>query len=501
MKLAFGRSPISIFGLLAVTFLSAGCWRASDSSDQALKVHLSSEPVSLDPALAEDGMSLRILANTMEGLFGYDSEGVLKNRLVESYEISRDQKRYEFRILKGARWSDGAPITVEQFVAGFQRSLGPNSVSKLAPLLAMVRKVSQSNGALVLELERPAPHLLHVLTLPIAFPIRPDILDENSGKWPITAPCTGPYFVSSHAPDRRITLLRNPHYHAAPLGPAQVELVVVGDESTAANLFEQGQIDILTKLPPSDFPRLRKTGRVRTDPYLATYFLSFNTRKPPFNNLFLRRAVAAAIDREQIVALLDSGEMAAAGWIPPGLEGATTFKSVAPRAAASAKLDKLGPVSAGFDGNARNFLIMQKIQQDLLKKLGLRLELQNTDWKSHIRSLQTDPPALYRFGWQAPFRDPISHLRAFTSKDPNNYSGWKNAEYDGLVDRIEALAPGTTREALIRRAQKLLVEKEAAVIPIYHYVQNHAVSKRVAGFRANPFGMIFFRELTFTPDE
>jgi oligopeptide transport system substrate-binding protein len=139
---------------------------------------------------------------------------------------------------------------------------------------------------------------------------------------------------------------------------------------------------------------------------------------------------------------------------------------------------------------------MEKIQHDVLTKLGLKLSLVNMDWKTHLKSLATDPAPVFRFGWMAPFNDPISHLQAFTSKDPNNYTGWKNAEYDALVRKIAQMSKGVEREKKIREAQTLLVEREAVVIPILHYVQTFAVSSRVKCFKVNQFAMLRFDEIT-----
>src|SRR5262249_30585449 len=121
--------------------------------------------------------------------------------------------------------------------------------------------------------------------------------------------------------------------------------------------------------------------------------------------------------------------------------------------------------------------------------------LSNLDWKSYIRSMQADPSPIFRFGWLAPFLDPISHLEAFMTGNPNNYGGFSNARYDALVREISAMESGEPRAKRVREAEQILVTDEAAVIPTYHYVQNHAVSKRVAGFRVSPFGVIRFDEL------
>ncbi|MGZ3707558.1 MAG: hypothetical protein ACXWPM_01815, partial [Bdellovibrionota bacterium] len=152
-------------------------------------------------------------------------------------------------------------------------------------------------------------------------------------------------------------------------------------------------------------------------------------------------------------------------------------------------------IAASFDSSARNSLIMEKIQSDLRGALGLRMSLSNLDWKTYIRTMQTDPTPIYRFGWLAPFSDPISHLEAFMSGNPNNSSGFSNARYDTLVRKVAATESGPERLKLIREADRILVEEEAAVVPIYHYVQNHAVSKRVKGFRVSPFGVIRFDDL------
>jgi oligopeptide transport system substrate-binding protein len=98
-------------------------------------------------------------------------------------------------------------------------------------------------------------------------------------------------------------------------------------------------------------------------------------------------------------------------------------------------------------------------------------------------------------GWMAPFRDPISHLEVFKTGNLNNYGGFSNERYDLLVDEIKRIEPGPQREAKIKLAQNILLE-EAALVPLYHYVQNTAVAPRVHGFQSNPFGIIQFKELS-----
>src|SRR5690606_30365745 len=126
--------------LVLLLWLPAGCDFAGGSGqERMLRVHLNAEPVSLDPALAEDGIALRILANTMEGLVGYDGGGNLVHRLAESHEMSSDGKRFVFRIRDGAVWSDGRPVRAEDFVRGIRRALDPAIPSKQVDFLLPIR--------------------------------------------------------------------------------------------------------------------------------------------------------------------------------------------------------------------------------------------------------------------------------------------------------------------------------------------------------------------------
>ena len=361
--------------------------------------------------------------------------------------------------------------------------------------------VRAEGGKVVIELERAAPYLLQALAESFAVPVRADFLAAHEGKWTDDAPVTGPYRLGLREHGRRLTLLRNDKYWGAPPAVAKVELTIVTDEATGANLFQTGGLDIMTRVPALETERFKKSGALRTDPFLATYYLGFNLRKAPFNDRVLRRAVAASIRKGEIALAVGTGETPARSWIPPGLEG---FVAGPPDVAMYAgdveevrrrRLSSGAAVQAGFDSGTRNSLVMEKVQADLLAGIGLRILPTNLDWQAYIHSLQTDPAPIFRFAWLAPFRDPVPHLQVFTTGNANNYTGWSNPAYDALVTAIEGMTPGPERAEKVRAAQKILVDDEAVVVPLYHYVQTHGVAARVTGFRVNPFGVIRFNEL------
>jgi oligopeptide transport system substrate-binding protein len=485
------------------------CFSVTGKAAEPLRVQLSSEPVSLDPARAEDGVSLRILGNVMEGLVGYDGQGKLVNRLAASFTVSRDGKTYRFKLRKHVKWSDGKPVTASEFVAAIKRAKDPSIASKTIALLGPLESVEERAGDVVFKLRERTSYFVHALALTVAYPVRADVLEflaQNKDRWPLTSPSTGPYRIAEHQADRKFVLEKNAHYSSASgshAGPDKVELVIVSDESTSVSLFEQGKIDVIGRIPSLEFERLKKKGLLSVEPFLATYFLSFNTRLPPMDDPRWRRAIAGSIDKKAIALVVGTEEKPACSWVPVLLEGGYSCDQATQdwsssmawvrEQVAKSKVE----LKSSFDSNSRNTLIMEKVQADLKKNLDVRLSLNNLDWKTYVRSLSSPqgPAQIFRFGWLAPFLDSITHLEIFTTGNPNNYSGWSNSKYDTLVREIAQLKSSKARAAKIREAQKILVEDEAVVIPIYHYVQTHAVSARVSRFHANPFGVIRFDEL------
>ena len=506
--------------LSLVLFLLAPVTFAAAPPAGEIRVHLAANPSSLDPAIADDDYSAKVLGNTMDCLFGYDPKGKLENRLAAKIESKAGGLKHVVTLRKDAVWSDGAPITADQFVLGIRRSLDPKTGSKIASLLFPIKgakeyytgkgpadavAVTAKGNQVLFELVKPTPYFSHLLTLSQAAPTRADILAANGGKWPATAPVTGPYKITSYLVDQEIRLEPNPKYWNAKQSALPVLLRIIPDESTAISLFETGRLDIVGKIPPLDLARFRTMGVVQSFPQAATYFFSFNARKPPFNSAENRRAISGAVDRAGIVALLDSANIPATGWIPPSL-GVTTKNDamvktlVADAEKNGAALKSLTtPVTAAYSTNAVNGIVMEKLQADVQKKLGLKLSLSTMDWKAYVSAIRTDTPNLYRFQRGAAFLDPIWHFASFTSEDPNNPTGWKNPGYDHLVEKIATTAPGATRSKLMAEADKILVQDEAIVVPVYYPVLSHLVAKRISGFAMDPLNGIAFANLGVKP--
>lgn len=471
-----------------LSFAVLGCSKkpASEAGPEPIRIQWSSEPQSWDPTFAQDGLALRILSNTMGGLYRYDADARLLPLYAAEVKTSKDFKTYEFRIQ--GLWSDGVTLEASHFQCAIRRAIDPKSGAKLSFLLKHIQSVeAPSKDSLKIVLARPDPRFLHLTTLPTMMPLRCDLIEKNGGVWPMIAPTTGDYRLDEVKKGVSYRFVSN---H----GGIPVEAVLVQDESTGVRLFESGRLDVLGRIPTYDLKRLKDKGLIRTDPFWATYYLGFRVKDPAVADPAFRKKIRDSIRKKEIIQLLGTGEEVATGWIPPGMEGA--LKSAPVRASISPSMNPV-EIAVQYDSSARNATVMEKIQADLQKSLGIHLRLESSDWKTYQSNLSSNPKPLFRFAMQVPVADPLFMLQSFTSKDPNNYTGWSDAQYDAWVDQIARLESGPKRVALIEKAQAKLIDEAVIFVPLYFYNQIHAVSPRLQGFRANPLGVFRWAELSF----
>ncbi|MBS1962368.1 MAG: peptide ABC transporter substrate-binding protein [Bdellovibrionales bacterium] len=493
----------------------SGCTRGSDENRGFFSLHLNSEPVTLDPSRVEDGLGIRVLVNLMDGLMGFNSRGELVKRLASTIEISPDLKLYKCVIRDDAVWSDGKPVEADQIQLAIERALKPETGAKLAGLLkwiegaetfaagkaGAVTGIHASGKTIEFHLTKPISFFDQILALPITYPLRKDVLAANEGKWdPLrgkNVPTNGAYRIRSSVPDQEILLeAARPLPSAA---PTKVLLRVITDESTASTLFDQGKLDVLTRIPAFDQKRYEEKKVVRSVPFQATYFLGFNLKKKPFDRVEFRRALAGAVKKGELVRMLGTGEEPAASWIPKGYEGFYPFKADSEGRDvefAGSKVASREEIRIAFDSGTRNAIAMEKVQADLKEGLGWKVRLKNMDWKTLVYSIGHDPEMVYRYGWSSSMKDPAGFLLAFVTKDPFNFSGFSNARYDALVEEIAGMKPSPEREKKIFEAEKILLNEQAVVVPLYHYVTTFAVGPRVKRYDVSPLvGVTLFEEV------
>jgi oligopeptide transport system substrate-binding protein len=505
--------------VFALTLAFAGC-TGKKSVENRIRMRLPTEPPTLDWHLATDNVSKEIIFNIQQGLLKHDENTKPVPALAESYEVSKDGTTYTFKIRADAKWSDGRDLVAQDFVDAWERVLNPKTASEYAYFLFDLKNAADYQSGkikdfaevgaratdaktLVVNLKGPTAYWLHIPTFWISFPIRKDIVEKFGERWtePANIVSSGPYKLKEWQRDSKIVLELNPqHYDKTEGRIQQVEFRVVKDDSVAVSLFDTGDLDIVRNLPPSQLRMLAERPEFRQSPYLRLTYFGFNVKDPAVSDVKVRKALALAIDRSEIEKLLSPGVKASAVWIPVDLAGADAERGLkGDEASAKALWSEIKnppkELEIWFDQNETYKLVAENLQNQWSRKLGVTVKLSSQEWKVYLKQLATKAPAIYRMGWGADYPDPATFMDLFTCGSGNNFTGFCSPVYDKNVQQAGVLSDIAARQKLYSEAQKIFLEEQVGIIPLFQEQNMHLVSQRVSNFKADLIGDFFFEQL------
>lgn len=486
-----------------------------------MRIH--SEPPTLDWNLATDYVSITVLNNLMEGLAWYDGKLNPKPNMA-TWTVSPDGKTYTYKLKSGLLWSDGAPLTAQHFWDSWERALNPKTASEYAYFLFDVMGAKEYNeGKLkdssklgikvvdaqtfVVTLNKRAAYFATIPTFTVTFPIRKELIEKYGKNWTDAGKMvvTGPFQLSEWKHDSKITMVPNPHYFGGKAKLEKITAYVVNEDTTAINMFESGKLHYVSRLPALEIDRLKNNPAYKNSPYLRGYYYGFNITKPPFNDVRVRRAFAHAIDRTQITSLLKGGQIPTTSWVPKGMLGYEPsiglkfdVKKAKELLAEAGYPDGKGfpSITFMFDTRDDNKLIAERLQAMWKKNLGIDLRVQNEDWKVYLSRLRSDAPPMYRLGWGADYPDPDNFLNLFTSYSGNNYTRWKNKDYDALIEKAASEATPAKRVAIYKKAQQLLTEEDTVIIPLFIDAINVLISPQAKNVELNAMDLLKLNRVT-----
>lgn len=524
-------SPTRLFwiGLIVAAGILTGCGRQratnveTGNRDQVLHLGNLSEPNDLDPHIVADQQTFNIVGALFEGLTQYDPKTAEPVPAVaERWEVTADNLTWTFHLRPTAKWSNGDPVTAEDFVYSFRRILMPGLAAEYASMLHALKNGEAFNtgklkdptliGAraadphtLVLTLEHPVPYLPAMLCHSSWFPVHRATIekfgaaDRRGSQWtrPGNLVGNGAFTLAEWKPNQLIRVRKNPTYWDA----AQVRLreacfYPIESEDAEERSFRSGMLHVTATLPISKIAGYEKDPAGLYDPhvFLCTYVYRFNVNVPPLNDVRVRRALAMAINRDQIVRDVTKGhQVPAAHFSPPDLAGFTARARVPyDPAAARRLLAEAGfPDGAGFpkldilfNTNDGHRQIAEAIQQMWKRELGIGIGLYNQEGKVWTDSMRTMNYQIARFAWVGDYLDPSTFLDIMASDSGNNQTGWKNAEYDALIAKAKQTADTAQRHALYQRCEEILAA-ECPLAPIYFYTRNNLVRPEVKGWHGN----------------
>lgn len=513
---------------LIICCLTASAVQASASAvevlaaEQVLRRGNGPEVETLDPHKAQSVSASNILRDLYEGLVGEAPDGRLRPGAAASWEISRDGLRYSFRMRADARWSNGDPVTAEDFAAGLRRSVDPATGSKYSQILAPIENAESviagdlppealgveapEPHTLIIRLESATPYFLGLLTHASAYPIHQSSLKQHGDAFakPGNLVGNGAYRLTERVVQSHVLLEQNPHYWDHENGHIrQVYFMNTEDVNSEFKRFRAGELDWTSTIPSNQARWIRKNlpQQVRVSTYLGVYYYGFNVTQPPFkDNPALRHALSLAIDRQVIAnKVLSAGEQVAYGWVPPGVIGYDSLPlahSTWTREQRLAEARRLYAEAGYSQESPAEVEILYNTSEDHKKIaivigamwkqfLGVRTKLRNEEWKVYLQSRQLKAKTqAFRAGWIGDYNDPNTFLEIMHSQHGLNDSGYASERFDTLLEAAAREGDAQKRMSLMQQAEAQLLE-DMPVMPLYFYVTKRLVQPYVVGWQAN----------------
>ena len=445
------------------------------------------------------------MANALfEGLLTFDAHGKPQLGMAESWEISPDGRVYTFKLRDGLAWSDGTPLTAQDFVNSWRRTLDPATASEYAYQLHYIKNAKLFNEGkahdfaevgvrapddltLRVELENPTPFFLDLCSFVTLLPVPLHAVEKHGDNWikPENLVSNGAYTLESWRLNDRIRLRKNPRYwNAHNVAMETIDVIPVSKANTAFNLYASGQADLMMDkglVPPALLSEIKKRDDFHAAPFLGTYFLRYNCEKGPFADSRVRKAFSLVIDKKSVVdRITRAGELPADSFVPPGAAGYEPYGECAKGDVAEARrlLAEAGyPDGKGFpmvsylySEGELNEAIAVELQSMWRRELGVNVQLLRQEWKVYLRSLSSLDFDIARSSWVGDYPDPNTFLDMFVTGGGNNRTGWSDPRYDKLIAEAAAETGPQKRFAILREAEKILVCQQMPVCPLYFYV-------------------------------
>ncbi len=481
----------------------------------------SADPESLDPHKTSTVYEANILRDIFMGLTTESAKAEAVPGAAESWTVSPDGKVYTFKLRANGKWSDGSPVSADDFVFSWRRAVDPATASEYAYLLAPVvnaeditasKKKLEELGVKALDpltfevtLNAATPYFLEMLTHQTTYAVSKANVEKFGADFikPGNLVSNGAYMLAEFVPNDHIKVVKNGQfYDAANVAIDTVNYIPTEDRATAMKRFEAGELDSNDDIPTEQLAELKaKFGdQVRLGPYLGTYYYVFRTDKAPWNDVKLRHAVSMAIDRDYLAEKVWQNTMIPAySLVPPGIGG---YETRMVDYAELSQLDRedgakkvLGELGYGPDkplkmeirfNTSENHKNTAVAIQEQLRPLGIEVSMVNTDTKTHYGHLeQKGDFDIARGGWIADYKDPANFLDLCKTGAGNNYGQYANAEYDKLLAAAAAEPSPGVRMKTLSEAEAMGVARDLCFVPLLHYGYHTLVSTRLKGWEDN----------------
>jgi oligopeptide transport system substrate-binding protein len=499
----------------ALAVLAVGCG-SSDSDaggngsgvvDQVININWGAEPPSLDPGLATDTTSGDVITNVMDPLVKLDKDLEPVPNLAKSWTVSKDGRTVTFMLRDDGRWTNGDPVTAQDFEWSWKRTISPELAADYAYQFFGIVGAAEYNACkqncdalrdkvgvkalddhtLQVKLTSQQPWFVQQVAHHSFLAVHRATVEKFGRKWtdPQNIVTDGPFKLARWDHDSRLDLVKWDGWrNADQVKLERINGSMITEGTTALRAFEAGELDTSGQgLPPVDLPRLKGTPEYAQYPGLGTYYYGLNVKTVPDVNQ--RRAMALAIDRQTIIDNIAQGDQVpSSGFTPKGMPGFDTLTANSPWLPAHGDLDKAKQLMAKVKdpqkdvtlliNNAPGHKEIAVAVQSMWQKLGLDVTISQQDWAQYLQFLGPPPdPSMdaFRLGWIADYVDAMNFLELWKCGSGNNNANFCDPSYDTLVEQARKTPDNAQRFALYKQLEDKLVGKDGAmpIVPIYWY--------------------------------
>lgn len=504
------------------------------TGDKELAVQIGPDPETIDPALnsAVDGGNM--LLHAFECLLTVGQDGTLQPGQAESWETSEDGLTWTFHLRDGLKWSDGTPLTANDFVYSWQRVCDPAVAAPYAEtVLGMVKGYDEAIAGdtsalavsapddltLVVELNAPCSYFGSLAAFATLSPVQQATVEANGDAWavaPETYVSNGPFYMTEWVPGSHITFSKNPNYwNADAIKLDRLKFLLIEDSNAAYSAYQTGEALMIKDVPTEEIPSLQGNGDFYVDPIIGTYYLSLNLTEDVFQDAKVRQALSLAIDREYVAGTLMQGTYTAAsnfmgpGWIDTdgsefmaNANGGQPYIDVTDYEGNLAKAKELlaeagYPDGEGFPAisyttnDAGYHKVVAEYLQQAWAELGITLDVNIVEWASFTPMRRAQEYDAARNGWVGDYSDPSNMLELFYTSNGNNDGKFSNAEFDAAIDLSRTTLDAAERSQALHTAEDILME-EAGCIPVAYYNDFWLQSDKITGSWHSAYGYWYF---------
>ncbi|RKD28934.1 peptide ABC transporter substrate-binding protein [Lacrimispora algidixylanolytica] len=506
-----------------------------------LAVEVGPDPETIDPALNSSADAANMIMHAFETLLIVNKDNKIVPGQAETYDVSKDGLTYTFHLRDGLKWSDGTPLTANDFVFSWKRLSDPNVAAPYGEdMLGYVKGYQEAaagnidalgvsapdDKTFVVELSVPCVYFLKIVTHATMVPVQKASVEANGEQWslkPETYVSNGPLKMIDWVPGSHVTFSKNENYwNADKVTLNTLKFVLMEDSNAAYSAYRTGEVAMIKDVPTEEIPSLKGKEEFHVEPNVGISYLDFNNQKEPFTNSDVRKALSLAIDRDYVSNTVMQGIGAPAGnFVPQGVsdaESGTYFEDVtrknngrdffnikdheADLAKAKELLAKAGypdgkgfPVVEYMTNDAGHNKAVAEYLQSCWKELGVKMDIKIVEWGTFAPTRRAGDYLTARDAWSLDYDDPSNLLNLLKSTSGNNNAQYKNPELDKLLDEANATIDVKEHYAKLHEAENMILE-DAAIAPLNYRNEFWLQNPKLKGTWYSPFGYWFFQYAT-----